>query len=137
LRDIERLAGRDVGEIVDDDDAADDVDRRELAGERAANIARPKDRHRAHAHYSSKVLGPGSWGKEICRESVLVTGGTRGIGFAVAEALIKAGDKVAITGTTADGVVKAEHVLSANGSQVVGITCDVRDAGSSSARSRR
>jgi 3-oxoacyl-[acyl-carrier protein] reductase len=61
--------------------------------------------------------------------AVLITGGTRGIGFAVAEALLKAGDKVAITGTTADGVVKAEHGLS-NGSQVVGITCDVRDAGS-------
>lgn len=62
--------------------------------------------------------------------SVLITGGTRGIGFALAEALIKAGDKVAITGTTADGVVKAEYALSATGAQVVGITCDVRDAGS-------
>jgi 3-oxoacyl-[acyl-carrier protein] reductase len=59
----------------------------------------------------------------------LVTGGTRGIGYAVAEALLKAGDRVAITGTTADGVVKAEHALSAI-ARAVGITCDVRDAAS-------
>ena len=61
----------------------------------------------------------------------LITGGTRGIGFAVAEALLKAGDKVAITGTTDDGVVKAEHALSAtDGGQVTGIVCDVREASS-------
>ena len=62
--------------------------------------------------------------------SVLITGGTRGIGFAVAEALIKSGDWVAVTGTTSDGVVTAEHALSAGGSQVIGIVCDVRDPGS-------
>jgi 3-oxoacyl-[acyl-carrier protein] reductase len=61
----------------------------------------------------------------------LITGGTRGIGYAVAEALLRAGNKVAFTGTTDDGVVKAEHALSANhpssGGQVAGIVCDVRD----------
>ncbi len=63
--------------------------------------------------------------------SVLVTGGTRGIGYAVAEALLRAGDRVAITGTSTDGVVKAEHALSsAYGAQVVGIVCDVRDPAS-------
>jgi len=60
---------------------------------------------------------------------ILVTGGTRGIGYATADALIKAGNKVAITGTTADGVAKAERALSAGG-QVVGVACDVRDAAS-------
>jgi len=60
-----------------------------------------------------------------------VTGGTRGIGHAVAEALIKAGDKVAITGTTSDGVVKAERALASIGAaQILGIVCDVRDASS-------
>ena len=58
----------------------------------------------------------------------LVTGGTRGIGYAVAEALLRGGDSVAITGTTDDGVVKAEHSLAAlAGGQVTGIVCDVRD----------
>jgi len=56
----------------------------------------------------------------------LITGGTRGIGYAVAEALMRAGDNVAITGTTNDGVIKAEHALAPHG-QVVGIVADVRD----------
>ncbi len=58
----------------------------------------------------------------------LVTGGTRGIGYAVAEELLRRGDAVAITGTTDDGVVKAEFALSAAGDgQVAGIVCDVRN----------
>ena len=61
---------------------------------------------------------------------VLITGGTRGIGYAAAEALLRSGDTVAITGTTADGVVKAEHALSAGGAQATGIVCDVRDPAS-------
>ena len=62
----------------------------------------------------------------------LITGGTRGIGHAVAEALLRAGDKVAITGTTDEGVMKAEHALSSidGGGQVIGIVCDVRDSAS-------
>ncbi len=60
---------------------------------------------------------------------VLITGGTRGIGYALAHALLKAGDQVAVTGTTEDGVVKAERELAAHG-QVVGIACDVRAPGS-------
>jgi NAD(P)-dependent dehydrogenase (short-subunit alcohol dehydrogenase family) len=60
---------------------------------------------------------------------ILITGGTRGIGYATAEALVKAGNKVAITGTTPDGVAKAERALSAGG-QAVGVVCDVRNAAS-------
>jgi NAD(P)-dependent dehydrogenase (short-subunit alcohol dehydrogenase family) len=58
----------------------------------------------------------------------LITGGTRGIGFAIAQALIAAGDKVAITGTTSDGVVKAERTLAAPCTHIAGIVCDVRDS---------
>jgi NAD(P)-dependent dehydrogenase (short-subunit alcohol dehydrogenase family) len=62
---------------------------------------------------------------------VLVTGGTRGIGYAVAEALLRAGDQVAITGTTDDGVMKAEHALaSIEAGHVTGIVCDVRNPSS-------
>jgi len=60
----------------------------------------------------------------------LITGGTRGIGFAIAEALLGAGDSVAITGTTSDGVAKAERALSNGGGQVLGVVCDVRDPSS-------
>ena len=58
---------------------------------------------------------------------VLITGGTRGIGYALAEALLRAGDTVAVTGTTEDGVVSAERRLAALGT-VTAIVCDVRDA---------
>lgn len=60
---------------------------------------------------------------------VLITGGTRGIGYAIAQQLLTAGNSVAITGTSDDGVIKAERALAAVGT-VVGIVCDVRDAGS-------
>ena len=60
---------------------------------------------------------------------VLITGGTRGIGRALAETLLKAGDQVAVTGTTEDGVVRAGRELSRFG-QAVAIVCDVRDSAS-------
>ena len=60
---------------------------------------------------------------------VLITGGTRGIGRALAEALLRAGDKVAVTGTSEDGVVKAERELAQYG-DVAAIVCDVREVSS-------
>lgn len=60
----------------------------------------------------------------------LVTGGTRGIGFEVAKALLAGGDAVAFTGTSDESVIKAEHKLAAGApGRVAGIVCDVRDAG--------
>jgi NAD(P)-dependent dehydrogenase (short-subunit alcohol dehydrogenase family) len=61
---------------------------------------------------------------------ILITGGTRGIGYALAEALLRDGDQVAITGTSTDGVLRAEHALAAacgDAGRVAGIVCDVRD----------
>jgi 3-oxoacyl-[acyl-carrier protein] reductase len=60
---------------------------------------------------------------------VLITGGTRGIGRALAETLLRAGDKVAVTGTGEDGVVRAERELAEHG-EAAAIVCDVRDASS-------
>ena len=60
----------------------------------------------------------------------LVTGGTRGIGFAVAKALLERGDHVAFTGTSDDGILRAEHALAAavhDPTRVMGVVCDVRD----------
>ena len=59
----------------------------------------------------------------------LVTGGTRGIGLAVAESLLGEGDHVAITGTSESGVREAETKLRARkaSGQVLGVACDVRD----------
>jgi 3-oxoacyl-[acyl-carrier protein] reductase len=60
----------------------------------------------------------------------LVTGGTRGIGFAVAKMLLTRGHSVVITGTTDEGILRAEHALSAavdDATRVMGVRCDVRD----------
>ena len=67
--------------------------------------------------------------------AVLITVGTRGIGRALAEALLKAGDRVAVTGTSEDGVVKAESELAKFG-QVTAIVCDVRDGSSAELAAR-
>lgn len=64
---------------------------------------------------------------------ILITGGTRGIGYALAEALLRHGDQVAITGTSSDNVVRAERGLataSGDAGRVAGIVCDVRDPAS-------
>jgi 3-oxoacyl-[acyl-carrier protein] reductase len=63
----------------------------------------------------------------------LITGGTRGIGFAIAAALLGEGDRVAITGTSSEGVDRATQALGSRTSEadrVLGITCDVRTASS-------
>ena len=60
----------------------------------------------------------------------LVTGGTRGIGYAVARALLARGDSVVVTGTSDDSAQRAEKALAADandGTRVMGVTCDVRD----------
>ena len=62
--------------------------------------------------------------------TALVTGGTRGIGFAVAKTLLERGHAVVVTATTDDGILRAEHALAAAvdaAARVMGVTCDVRD----------
>ncbi len=61
-----------------------------------------------------------------------VTGGTRGIGFAVVQALIARGDSVVLTGTTEDAVLRAEkavEIAAGDATRVMGVACDVRDRG--------
>jgi 3-oxoacyl-[acyl-carrier protein] reductase len=61
-----------------------------------------------------------------------VTGGSRGIGFAIAEALLREGDRVAIAGTSPDGVQHAARQLESRAKasdRVAAVACDVRDAG--------
>ncbi|HTM34670.1 MAG TPA: SDR family oxidoreductase [Vicinamibacterales bacterium] len=60
----------------------------------------------------------------------LITGGTRGIGHAVAARLLDRGHSVAISGTTSSGVVRAEHALverCGDQRRVLGLVCNVRD----------
>jgi 3-oxoacyl-[acyl-carrier protein] reductase len=60
----------------------------------------------------------------------LVTGGSRGIGFSIAEALLKEGASVVITGTD-DARLKAAR--DALGARVSGVRADVRDYGEAEA----
>ena len=60
----------------------------------------------------------------------LVTGGSRGIGFAVAASLLDRGDSVAITATSSEGVHSAAEALArkASSDRVLPVVCDVREA---------
>lgn len=60
----------------------------------------------------------------------LVTGGSRGIGYAVAASLLNGGDSVAITGTSSEGVDEAAKSLAqkATPDRVLPVVCDVREA---------
>jgi NAD(P)-dependent dehydrogenase (short-subunit alcohol dehydrogenase family) len=63
----------------------------------------------------------------------LVTGGSRGIGYAIAEALLARGDAVGISGTSAHGVERAAATLAAHpeaSDRVLPIVSDVRDRAS-------
>lgn len=58
----------------------------------------------------------------------LITGGSKGIGYGVAEALLKLGVKVAITSRSKDAAEKAAKELSKAGDgEVLGLEADVRD----------
>jgi NAD(P)-dependent dehydrogenase (short-subunit alcohol dehydrogenase family) len=57
---------------------------------------------------------------------VVVTGSTRGFGYAIAEALLQAGASVAITGRSADALARALKGLQAKG-RVRGFMLDVRE----------
>ncbi len=59
-------------------------------------------------------------------KTAVVTGGTRGIGFAIADALVIAGANVVICGRSDEDVLAATKNLSASGA-VKGAVCDVRD----------
>ncbi len=64
-------------------------------------------------------------------KTALVTGGTRGIGFAVARSLAGAGANVGITGTTEKGVNRAiEDLVQDFPGKVAGKVADVRDSDS-------
>jgi len=67
--------------------------------------------------------------RDIKNKVALITGGTKGIGFGIAESMLKEGMKVAVTGRTAEGVEKAQTALSAYG-EVLGLVSDVRDLSS-------
>jgi NAD(P)-dependent dehydrogenase (short-subunit alcohol dehydrogenase family) len=59
---------------------------------------------------------------------VMVTGGARGLGLAIARAFLARGCKVAICGRDGDSVAKAVERLRSEGGDVFGAACDASDA---------
>ena len=66
--------------------------------------------------------------KSISEQTALITGGSKGIGYGVAEALVRLGAKVTITARSEEEVVAAARQLNDIGSgEAIGMACDVRD----------
>ena len=66
--------------------------------------------------------------KDLRGKVVVVTGGTRGLGLAIAEACLAAGAAVIVTSRTPAAVDHAVATLRATGGQVDGVPCDVANA---------
>lgn len=63
----------------------------------------------------------------ILGKNVLITGGSKGIGYGIAEVLLKEGANVAITSRSLEAAQKAAQQLSAlKGGKVLGLAADVR-----------
>src|SRR5438552_16175526 len=61
----------------------------------------------------------------IAGKTTVVTGGTKGIGYAIAESLVKADAKVVICGRSRNELHEAKELLATVG-QAGGCVCDVR-----------
>jgi NAD(P)-dependent dehydrogenase (short-subunit alcohol dehydrogenase family) len=68
----------------------------------------------------------------VAGKTALVTGGTRGIGYMIAEGLVKAGARVFVSSRKVDACIAAEKALSASG-EAVGIPADLSDPEQSAA----
>ena len=65
---------------------------------------------------------------DIQGKTALITGGSKGIGYGVAEALVKEGMNVVITSRTKDEVEQAANDLGElGGGKALGLACDVRN----------
>jgi NAD(P)-dependent dehydrogenase (short-subunit alcohol dehydrogenase family) len=61
-------------------------------------------------------------------KTAFITGGTKGIGFGIADAMLREGMKVLITGRTQESVDKAvEELTQVGGDRIIGLVADVRD----------
>lgn len=66
--------------------------------------------------------------QDLNDKTVLITGGTKGIGYGIAQSLLAAGMKVAITSRSAEAAAKAAQQLDPdNTGKVIGIASDVRN----------
>jgi len=64
---------------------------------------------------------------ELLNKNVIVTGASRGIGFAIAEAFVREGANVSICARSTNPLATAETVLKKYGTNVHSMLCDVSD----------
>ena len=64
---------------------------------------------------------------DFADKSVIVSGGSRGLGLVIARQLVSAGARVAICARTEEDIQEAVQELQTQDSRVFGMTCDVRD----------
>lgn len=79
------------------------------------------------AGYLARAVVREAHGIDLEGKVVLVTGGSRGLGFHLAKELGSRGAKVAIVGRDSDAVERARDRLAAIGVKVYGVGCDVGD----------
>jgi 3-oxoacyl-[acyl-carrier protein] reductase len=65
---------------------------------------------------------------QLTERTALVTGGSRGLGFAMAEAFARAGANVAVVARREEPLKEALEQLSATGAKAAAFSCDVADA---------
>ena len=82
-------------------------------------------------HLEHPATGPfpdPTLGQPLDGKVALITGGTRGIGFAAAQGIARAGATVVLVGLDAGRAALAAEHLVAQGLDAVGVTCDVSHA---------
>ena len=121
LENVERFALRDPWMSVDEPDFTDPVAEREPLRDRATERTTPDHRNEAHERYSTG-MSPQPAPHPV--RAALVTGGSRGIGFAIARALGASGASVAITGRDGGALETARKEL---GAGALTLRADVRN----------
>lgn len=74
----------------------------------------------------STDTGPAS--DSLSGRSAIVTGGSRGIGLAIAKRLAEDGDRVVIAARSGEDAQQAADAIVANGGEAMAVVCDVRSA---------
>lgn len=84
---------------------------------------------------AAATLGLAAWARRLLREpyhfrgrSVLITGGSRGLGLVLARELAMEGARLTIVARDADELAGAANELRATGAEVLAVPCDVTDA---------
>jgi 3-oxoacyl-[acyl-carrier protein] reductase len=130
LQDVERLARGDGARRIHERDPPDGSGPRKRAGDGAAQISRTEDGDGLHRYGIVYVGSLSDLMSRLDRQVAIVTGGSRGIGHAVASALLLEGAAVVVTGTDDARLRDARETLGAvaggAAERLIAVKADVR-----------